>query len=214
LERLLLEDIGSADKINSYGIIALLHWRRNEPELAHHAAEAAIHWIAQSSPTGFGIIHGYTNVAEVCLAMWEEEGAGVGGRGSDQIQSNEQNPKSKIVNPKSNAGQTCQALHQYARAFPIGRPCAWLWQGLYDWQSGRPRRAHAAWRKSMAEAERLAMPYEQALALYEMGRHLPAHDPNRRAHLTHAIEIFSQLQASYDLNRAQQALAAGGNLRN
>jgi tetratricopeptide (TPR) repeat protein len=159
LESVVREDIGSADKINSYGIMALLYWRLGQREAAQSAVEAALQWMARSSPTGFGIVHGYNNVAEVCLALWEaQEGSGVGGR---ELES--QN--------KANAGQACQALRLYARAFPIGQPRAWLWQGLYEWLSGRPGRAKAAWRKSLAAAERLAMPYEQALALSELGRH-------------------------------------------
>ncbi|MBE7552310.1 MAG: AAA family ATPase [Anaerolineales bacterium] len=203
LESVVQDDIGSADKINSYGVIALLHWRLNQPELAQPAAEAGVTWIGRSSPTGYGIIHGYNNVAEVCLALWETETI------LDLAQF--QNPRpsdgqSKIQNLKSNAWQACQALRQYARAFPSGRPRAWLWQGLYEWLSGRPGKAYAAWRKSLAAAERLAMPYEQALALYEMGRHLPAADSNRRTPLVRAAEIFRQLNAKYDLSRTQAVL--------
>ncbi|MBI1878215.1 MAG: hypothetical protein HYR94_08320 [Chloroflexi bacterium] len=112
-----------------------------------------------------------------------------------------------VSNLKSNAQQSCQALRQYARAFPIGQARAWLWQGLYHWLSGQPARAYSAWQKSLAAAERLTMPYEQALALYEMGRHLPAAEPKRRAYLSRAAEGFEQLDAAYDLARVRQALA-------
>ncbi|MCL4295883.1 MAG: AAA family ATPase [Anaerolineae bacterium] len=208
LENVVRDDIGSADKINSYGVIALLRWRLGQSELAQSAAAEGVTWIGRSSPTGYGIIHGYNNVAEVCLALWEaEEGLGVGGWGSEsQNRKSRQGHTSEIQNLKSNVWQACQALRQYARAFPSGRPRAWLWQGLYDWLSGQPNKAYAAWRKSLAAAERLAMPYEQALALYEMGRHLPAADPNRRTHLTRAAEIFRQLNAMYDLSRIQAVL--------
>ena len=111
-----------------------------------------------------------------------------------------------VPNLKSNAGQTCHILRQYARAFPIGQPRAWLWQGLYYGLSGQPGQAQAAWRKSLAAAERLSMPYEQAQALYEMGRHLPANDPKRQVYLSRAAQIFSQLEAKYDLSRTQVAL--------
>jgi hypothetical protein len=190
LESIVREDIGSADKINSYGIMALLYWRLGQREAAQSAVEAGLHWIARSSPTGFGMVHGYSDVAEVCLALWEaEDGLGVRdwGLGSQ--------------NPKSNALQAFKALHRYARAFPIGQPRAWLWQGWYEWLSGRRGRAKAAWRKSRAAAERLAMPYDQALVLSEMGRHLPAADPDRQIYLIRAAEIFNQLQAAYDLRR-------------
>jgi hypothetical protein len=202
LESLVSEDIGSADQINSYGVIALSHWRLGEADLAQQAAEVAAHLIAQSSPTGFGIIHGYNNVAEVFLALWEA---------TIVLDLNVINPKSMpkgaVQNLKSNAWQTCQALRKYARAFPTGQPRAWLWYGLYTWLSGQPAKAQRAWQKSLVSAERLAMPYEQGLACYEIGRHLPLDDPARRVHLARAVEIFSQINAAYDLSRAQQALA-------
>ena len=88
----------------------------------------------------------------------------------------------------------------------MGQPRAWLWQGLYDWLSGRPATAYRAWGKSLAMAERLAMPYEQGLARYEIGRHLPLDDPARRVHLTRAAEIFRQINTTYDLTRTEPAL--------
>jgi hypothetical protein len=198
LKSLVSEDIGSADQINSYGVIALSHWRLGEANLAQQAAEVAANLIAQSSPTGFGIIHGYNNVAEVFLALWEAETI---------LDLTGKNPKSKIQNLKWSAWQTCQALRKYARAFPAGQPRAWLWYGLYIWLSGQPAKAQRAWQKSLVLAERLAMPYEQGLARYEIGRHLALDDPARRVHLARAAEIFSQISAAYDLSRAQQALA-------
>jgi hypothetical protein len=40
------------------------------------------------------------------------------------------------------------------------------------------------------------MPREQGLTHYEIGRHLPANDPNRQKYLNRAVEIFAQLQAA------------------
>jgi hypothetical protein len=51
------------------------------------------------------------------------------------------------------------------------------------------------------------MPYEKAFALYEMGRHLPPTEPKRRAYLTSAADGFSQLNTSYDLAHARQAIS-------
>jgi hypothetical protein len=54
-------------------------------------------------------------------------------------------------------------------------------------------------------AERLAMPYEQALAHYEIGRHARADDPARGAHLARARDLFTRLGTTYDLALAQAA---------
>ena len=217
LETLASQDIGSADQINSYGVVALVRLRLGEAGLAWQAAEVAASLMAQSSPTGFGIIHGYNNVAEVYLTLWEAESILDFRQSAHWVwpildlakfkDPNAETPlRHDVENLKSNTWQACQALHKYARAFPIGQPRAWLWQGLYDWLSGQPATAYRAWWKSLAMAERLAMPYEQGLARYEIGRHLPLDDPARRAHLTRAAEIFSQINTTYNLTRTEQAL--------
>ncbi len=192
LEALLAENIGSADAINLYGILALAHLRLGEPQLAWQTMDAATDFIAQSSPTGFGLIHGYTSAAELYLTLWAA---------SDPTES-----PLKYQALSQSAWQTCQALHKYARAFPIGQPRAWLWQGLYDWLAGRPAKAHKAWHKSLTAAQRLSMPYDQGLAHYQIGRHLATDDPTHQSHLTRAREIFAQLNADYDLTRAEEGL--------
>jgi len=195
LEQVAREDIGSADKINAYGVIALAHWRLGQPEPARAAVETALHWIAQSSPTGFGVLHGYSSAAEVCLAMWEA---------GERLEIRDWRLDKESL--KSNVEQICDVLRRYARAFPIGQPRAWLSLGSYQWLVGHQGQARQAWRKSLAAAERLAMPYEQAQALYELGRHLPAHDPNRQVYLSRAVEVFGRLSAKYDLARVRMVL--------
>ncbi|NJN99295.1 MAG: hypothetical protein HC875_36975, partial [Anaerolineales bacterium] len=77
LEQVAREEIGSADRINAYGVIALARWRLGQVEAAQAAVETALPLIVESSPTGFGILHGYSNVVELCLELWEgEEGQG------------------------------------------------------------------------------------------------------------------------------------------
>lgn len=78
---------------------------------------------------------------------------------------------------------------------------SWLWQGLYEWLSGHPRKAHQAWRKSLAAAQRLAIPYEQTLVYYEPGRH--AAEPERTTYLAQACRIFAHVGATYDVLNAQ-----------
>jgi hypothetical protein len=53
----------------------------------------------------------------------------------------------------------------------------------------------------LAAAQKLAMPYDEALAHFEIGRH--ASGDERRDHLDRAADIFKRLGAEYDLQRAQ-----------
>jgi hypothetical protein len=133
------------------------------------------------------IFEGYACVAEVYLSLWE-----AGDRAAARL-----------------ARQACAALRQYARAFPIALPRAWLWNGLGVYLSGHHRRGLAAWRKSLAAAERLAMPCEQGRAHYQIGRHLPPSDPAREAHLTEARQIFANIGALYELANVQALTQSG-----
>jgi hypothetical protein len=188
LETLLAQDthlVDEALRIDLYGLLALVHLRRDEPELALAAADKAINLAAQTSPLSYLSLPGYSGVVETYLSL---------------------NPV-KDTRAKSNARRACKALQGYARVFPIGQARTYLWRGVSEWLSGRPRRAQKLWAKSRAAAERLAMPYEQGLVYCEIGRCLPLDDPARSEHLTRACEIFTRLEAPYDLEQAQEALA-------
>jgi class 3 adenylate cyclase/tetratricopeptide (TPR) repeat protein len=174
-----------ADEIFASGALALAYLRRQDKEQARLAAQRAATLIAQSQPIALHILEGYAGVAEVYLSLWA-----AGDR--------------TAARP---ARQACAAFRRFARAFPIARPRAWLCEGLAAQLAGRQRRALASWRRSLALAERLAMPYEQGRAHYEIGRHLPASHPSRQAHLIRATEIFGDIGAPYELTRAQAAMS-------
>jgi class 3 adenylate cyclase/tetratricopeptide (TPR) repeat protein len=174
-----------ADEILSDGVLALACLRRHDEERARLAAGRAARLIEQSQPAAVHIFEGYACVAEVYLSLWEA---------GDHA----------AARP---ARQACAALRQYARAIPIARPRAWLYQGLSAHLSGHHRGALAAWDKSLAAAERLAMPCEQGRAHYQIGRHLPSGNPARQAHLTRAGEIFADIGARYELDHVQAAMS-------
>jgi tetratricopeptide (TPR) repeat protein len=181
---------GISEVIWATGSLAVVRWRRGLASAAREAAEEATRRIAQSRPTAYYTLEGYASVAEVYLADWET--------------SNDRNPTKRAA-IASLSWNACKALHKFARVFPIGQPRAWLLQGSANWLSGKPTKAHDAWRKSLAAAERFTMPYEEGRAHYEIGRHLPTNDPARRLHLARAIEIFTRLEADDDRERARAA---------
>jgi hypothetical protein len=132
------------------------------------------------------VMEGYAGVAGVYLTLCEQEGASERDREA--------------------AGRACAALRRYARVFPIAAPRSWLCRGRLDWVDGRRRRAQRAWQASLAEAARLGMPYEEALAHYALGRHVAHGNAARSAHLRRACEMFAQLGSDYDLSQARAAL--------
>jgi eukaryotic-like serine/threonine-protein kinase len=181
----LLAERGSrADEILAYGQLALAYLRRQDEERARITAQRTVNLIAQSQPAAVHVLEGYAGVAEVYLSLWAA---------GDHT----------AVGP---ARQACAVLRRFAWPAPIARPRAWLCRGQAAYLTGHRRRALAAWRKSLATAERLEMPYEQGRAHYELGQHLPAGHPGRQAHLSRACEIFADIGAPYDLAHAQAAM--------
>ncbi len=178
--------VDEALNIDLHGLLAVVYLRRGQTEEALAQAEQALKLIAQTSPTSFLSLPGYAGVAETLLALWEL------------------NPGDNNSHLKEAARRACQALHSYTRVFPIGRPQALLWQGLFEWLSGRPAHARRLWTKSQQTAGQLEMPYAAGLAHYELGRHLPVDDPDRAEHLSQARAIFTRLAAGFDLQRIQE----------
>jgi hypothetical protein len=184
-------------EITTHGWLAVGQLHQGQLQAARTTADAVAPMIMPSSPTVFATIDAFVAIAEVYLALWE-----LGG-------SQPKPTPAEGADLANAARQACQALHRYARTFPIGQPRAWLAQGLYEWLRGRPAQAHKAWHKSMGAAERLAMPYDRALAHYEIGRHLDPAATARQFHLSRAHETFTQLNAAYDLARTNEAMQTG-----
>jgi hypothetical protein len=144
--------------------------------------------MAQSKrPTSFYLFEGYAGVAEVNLDRWE-----VGDR----------SPATRLA-----ARQACAALRRFARVFPIGRPRARLLQGRLLHLSGYPGRARAAWRASLAAAERLRMPLDTALAHGQLGRHA-APGPQGRRHLDLARALLDGMGITDDPTGGRHPSAA------
>ncbi len=188
---LLASDIGRAEEIWTYGLIARARLLEGRMDLALKAAEEALSRIESIPPTAFYTLDGYTGTAEAFLAAWE--GATDG-------------PPEMIEELRTRARRACRALQQFAKVMPIGRPWALMYQGLFDWIDGRQRRAHREWGAARQEASRMGMPFAEALVHYEIGRHLEAGSDRRRAHLETARTGFERIGAPRHLEAARAAL--------
>lgn len=168
-----IADSGTAEQ-STMGTLAGVYLRKGELEKARDAADKTARLLKQASVRIAPSFDSYSNVAHVYLALWEKSGT--------------QHEKSEL---KALAQQACNALHRFARTYPIARARALLWQGLYDWLDGKPRSAQKNWQKSLAAAQRLSMPYDEALTYREIGRH--ATGSERDLNLARANEIFGRL---------------------
>src|SRR5262249_6851105 len=113
-----------------------------EPARARAAADLATALIGSRRPTVFTISEGFVGAADAYLEL-----ARAGQR--DALGA----ARVAIAN-----------LARLARVFPIAAPAAHALAGLHQLRAGTPRRAVRHLRRSLALAERLAMPYDQAIA--------------------------------------------------
>ncbi|HMA36463.1 MAG TPA: AAA family ATPase [Chloroflexia bacterium] len=103
-------------------------------------------------------------------------------------------------------GRSVAALRRFARVFPIARPCTDLYAGHYAWLGGHPAAARTRWRRSLATARALDMPYDMGQAHRAIGQHLPVTHPARAAHLAHAAALFARLGAAADRATSESEL--------
>jgi tetratricopeptide (TPR) repeat protein len=168
------------------GWLADLYLRMEEYDKARKTADAITENLGLGPVFSAMKLQAYTAPALVYLTLWEMAG---------------KEAENEIVKAARSA---CRALTRYAAIFPIGRPRSALYWGLNHWLSGRTILARNRWRRSLSKAVALDMPYEEALARFEIGRHLPADNRERMEHLETAEEIFERLEARYDLGRCRE----------
>ncbi|MEM7032893.1 MAG: AAA family ATPase [Chloroflexota bacterium] len=172
-------------EVLSYEVLALAYLRVGQTEAAQQANAQASTLIAKAPPTPLSAFVDYIGVAMVSLTLWEQS--------INQSSANEQ-VFAKLAQPAA------RSLQMYTWLFPVGQTRVWQILGQFYWLSNKPEKAQKAWRKSLALAEKMKMPYEQATVHYQIGRHLAADDPKRSFHLAQAEMLYSELEATYDLS--------------
>ncbi len=182
---LLTEHSDPFEAIWAHGLQATAYWRTGQSDKVEPALEQAMQLITNTSPSISFNLEGYASVANISLELWQS--------------STHHSSKTKTY--QLLAQQACQALHHHAQLFPISKPHALRAIGLYHWLEGQSVKAFELWQESLSVAENLNMPYQQALTHYELGRHLQKQDPARQTHITRAIILFTQVGATYDLER-------------
>jgi len=184
-----------SEAIWTLGVLALARLRSGDAQAAYEMADRALWHVTTTRPLVYWTQQGMAAIAEVFATLTESGFAPT--------------VAIRVALPSRVAGAV-SCLRRYARHFDHARPAAALWAGLAAWTRGRPRRAMRLWRKAIARADQLRMPYESARARLELARHLPAEAHGRRHLLDEAVAIFERLGSEYDLVRARAALAPHG----
>jgi predicted ATPase len=183
----LVDKIGSADQVWAYGVLAMARLWNGQNEEARKSAASSQELILKTMPNAFYALEGYVGVAEVGITLWDVGAA------------------NKKAAAKA-ALASLKGLKQFATFFPIGRPRAHLWEGMYYWKLGNHSKAHAIWQKGLRLAQDNQFLYEEGWLRRIIAAHLESSDPARSTHLQRAVELFSSIGATRDARLAQSAL--------
>lgn len=159
----------------THGSEAEAHLLVGDVARASHDAERALRQIEQLRVVGFQFYRGYIATGDALFALWDRATA----------------PEERARLARR-ARTFCDKMRGFAALYPITRPAALRLQGLLDARTGHLARARRAFARSLAEAERLAMPLEQGLAHDEIARHAPIGSAVRAAHAADARAILAR----------------------
>jgi tetratricopeptide (TPR) repeat protein len=172
------------------GLLATVHLHRGEWAEARERADGVMALARRVSPMLFTEAHGYEGAARVYLELWERElASGQRPTGVDQ------------------ARKACARLTSFATSFPMGRAMALRCSGRLHWLEGRTWRARLAWKHGVRLAREMGMPYDEALAWFELARAAAPGGSEREECLKEALAIFTKL-GCVSLVREAEALRA------
>src|SRR5260221_5061864 len=186
-----LKDMDRNSLLNIHARLALAHLQLGDLKKAEESAAQAVAISSTYSPVGFTVLEGYAGGPETYLQLWEAA-SGRSGKERDALEN------------QTRLG--IKALHSYARVFPLGLTRAHRFEGTAHWLSGDKQKADKSWHKALSYAKQFGMRFDEALAHYELGRHLELSNPLRREHLEQARGLFDDLKAIYNVTNVELAL--------
>jgi class 3 adenylate cyclase/tetratricopeptide (TPR) repeat protein len=120
----------------------------------------------------------YEQLADISLSIWEQAApTSRPGRFGDA----------------ERARLATKALNHGARHLAVARPNALVQTGRYLWLSGKHAEAKQHWEGGLNAAVTMGLPGVEALANFELSRHLPEGDPTRVARLERAHSLLTDL---------------------
>jgi hypothetical protein len=181
------QNVARIDVVRAQVAAARFHLAGGRPADAWRAIRTAADLAGPGPSFASYTLEAHAGIPEVCLALLERgEPTGV-----------------DPAELRATAAAGLRRLRRYARSFPMARPRALVCLGWSHWLQGRHGAARRAWTRAIAEAERLAMPWELAHAHHQLGRHLAAGQRSplgldRTGHLDRARSTFAALGCRTD----------------
>jgi tetratricopeptide (TPR) repeat protein len=173
--------------------LACLHM--GEPERARELGMRVAGWLDSSLPVTHIVYFGQIAAMEILSRLLEHHTSSLDEQARRDL--------------KAAAELACRSIEACAKTFIFAGPAALLWRGTLERLAGRQYAAHSRYKRALAEAQQLEMPYMEAQIRLELGRSLPPATSARREHLTRAAELLRELECTLYLAEAEAALAAG-----
>lgn len=193
-------DLVRPDEVLVYGVLALGRWYQGDEEKAIAQAKQAAEIASQCEPTSHFALPGYASIAEVLFRCWES---------IQKSKANERGDGSQAGNPwvekdiAAGAKKVCKDLRFFSQMHLVGWPLTWHYQAWYYLMTGKKSKAIRTWKKCRKVAEKMGMPYEQALAQREIGRATGALPADASLHQPPMWELFQELRKAEDEKRVR-----------
>ncbi len=195
--RILEETPNLASSIETNGQMALAYLRLGQEEKALVHAEKVLDLSEKISPTVYSMDIGFSGVADLYFELWERALR-------DPLREGEAE-QMKLL-----AERAIKLLVAFEKVFPIGRAVTPIYQGWYQWLTGRHDAAVKTLRRGLNAALKFNMTYEEGLIRLKLAAYSQENFDARKRNLWRAIEIFETMGALNELRLAQEEAQKAG----
>jgi tetratricopeptide (TPR) repeat protein len=171
------------------GIRALTNWKLGDQKTAIQSCAIALPILVSLPPQVYSLLMGYRLVAQVTFEALET------GKTFDV------SGWKSTAEIKKTIDTLMKLFKKYTRTFPIGEPSQLYYQGWKHWLEGDEKSAVKDWETSAQSANQLAMPWDEAVALREIGKR--TNNASSKGYLQRAYELFIACQALNDARETQ-----------
>ena len=173
--------------IMGHGVLALAAARDGRHADADEYATCALELLRGAPPNIYYAMWGMAGCCEAFLTLWAS--------------GHESRPDAHW---RRVAADAAFMMRRFSWMVPMAGPRTALYRGQVALLSGKRARALRIWKRGLALAKRMQMPYDRALLELAIGEHSPHGDRARGGHIDAAEAAFTRLGAGYDHARAVQ----------
>lgn len=195
--RILEETPNVASTIETNGQIALAYLRLGQEDKALAHAEKVLNLSEKLSPTVYSMDIGFSAVADVYFELWEKA-------------LQDLTKKADAERLMALAERSVKLLIAFQKVFPIGQAVTPVYQGWYEWLTGKHEAAVKTLKRGLDAALKFNMAYEEGLIRLKLAAYSQGNLDARKQNLRRAMEIFETMGAVHELRLAQEEAQKAG----